>query len=895
MSCAPALGDFEMEAHNLEAPHHTQGSESAARSSHAHMQFLAGFTGFREVDWGKGHKYNGYWKDGKMHGYGTLDSPEGQYVGEFAEHQKCGSGRLMLKNGMMYIGTFDQDLFHGKGALNYSDNSAYSGEFLHGRRHGQGTIVFENGDVYEGEWVEGRREGLGLYVRAEQEEVYEGAFMADRRHGKGELWIKRENSSVYRKSVVEYEEGKMVRQRMRPNSKPKFPSQKPLERFRSSVDKPEIPRVEEDLDDVDIYDEIPAIADVQQDNQQAQASEGVEEEQGDAEASVRPELSFVSNVQDQKTDSSRSWSRMIRNAFNRCLLCLPSGAEFMDLDPSALNDEDKQDSMLNVVIFKLKNMPEFDDRDVDAIYVTSQAGKTVRISKSLHSLTDPEWNEELSMPYSTADKQNLLVSVYLVMHNKKQLLLGSCEVNLSAAHVGLSMPMKHFSLVDSAGRKVEGVSAKDGRMASTKIMMSCSILSEPDALISVRMEAARHLTPTDTQIAGVPFAVVKYNYKELRTTTGLEYDKVRWDQFLSFPSLSQLQLNKIKGKFNFIKWMTVEVWEEEHLGSKRFIGMCKVDFQDLQFGEKGEGRWYNLTDPDRQDLPTVGRVRCWVAWGYKETSKLRVFVEEGLNLSPIFSKSEEKEKGAEKSRGPPMLSAAGSLTQLQPNAMLKVSLGEGQTFKTKVIEQNYCPMWSENFTFKCRQSELPERLNVQCFHRRGRTDEFIGLSLVNLRTLELDGYYLSRWYDLADPELASYMKKYRKEIDEIERGHLKGDDDEEQDNEESNSDDDDDFSAHIINKKGMFGRLTGMNSSQKRANSVAFSYSAGCDPKRVGRWRVELSSLRASPAPQDQNLFAVDQPVVRGGGALQHRPPASQDEGPAAAESLTEVAGKMEV
>mmetsp|Transcript_41288 Transcript_41288/g.129733 ORF Transcript_41288/g.129733 Transcript_41288/m.129733 type:complete len:140 (+) Transcript_41288:2543-2962(+) len=139
------------------------------------------------------------------------------------------------------------------------------------------------------------------------------------------------------------------------------------------------------------------------------------------------------------------------------------------------------------------------------------------------------------------------------------------------------------------------------------------------------------------------------------------------------------------------------------------------------------------------------------------------------------------------------------------------------------------------------------------------------------------------------------MKKYRKEIDEIERGHLKGDDDEEQDNEESNSDDDDDFSAHIINKKGMFGRLTGMNSSQKRANSVAFSYSAGCDPKRVGRWRVELSSLRASPAPQDQNLFAVDQPVVRGGGALQHRPPASQDEGPAAAESLTEVAGKMEV
>ena len=32
---------------------------------------------------------------------------------------------------------------------------------------------------------------------------------------------------------------------------------------------------------------------------------------------------------------------------------------------------------------------------------------------------------------------------------------------------------------------------------------------------------------------------------------------MRWDQFLSFPALSELQLNKIKGKFNFIKWMTV--------------------------------------------------------------------------------------------------------------------------------------------------------------------------------------------------------------------------------------------------------------------------------------------------------------------------------------------------
>ena len=39
---------------------------------------------------------------------------------EAADHvtrHLTGSGRLMLKNGMMYIGTFDQDLFHGKGAL----------------------------------------------------------------------------------------------------------------------------------------------------------------------------------------------------------------------------------------------------------------------------------------------------------------------------------------------------------------------------------------------------------------------------------------------------------------------------------------------------------------------------------------------------------------------------------------------------------------------------------------------------------------------------------------------------------------------------------------------------------------------------------------------------------
>eukprot|EP00960_Hanusia_phi_P042552 755562-Hanusia_phi.AAC.4 len=77
----------------------------------------------------------------------------------------------------------------------------------------------------------------------------------------------------------------------------------------------------------------------------------------------------------------------------------------------------------------------------------------------------------------------------------------------------------------------------------------------------------------------------------------------------------------------------------------------------------------------------------------------------------------------------------------------------------------------------------------------------------------------------------------------------------------------------------MFRRLTGVSTSLKRANSLAFSYSAGCDPKRMGRSCSHRRAAGADSPPQDQDLASVDEPVVRGGGEVLHRPAAREDEG----------------
>ena len=153
-----------------------------------------------------GERYEGYWKDDKADGKGTLTYIHGdKYVGDWQAAKKQGQvrwarlsaavmptpplaarfqqgvcatgaepshlhewpttlawqGELYYANGDMFRGEWVQDRATGNGILMYANNNRYEGSWLDDRRHGQGAFYHADGSRYEGEWAQGRKEGKG--------------------------------------------------------------------------------------------------------------------------------------------------------------------------------------------------------------------------------------------------------------------------------------------------------------------------------------------------------------------------------------------------------------------------------------------------------------------------------------------------------------------------------------------------------------------------------------------------------------------------------------------------------------------------------------------------------------------------------------------------------------
>jgi hypothetical protein len=83
-----------------------------------------------------GDLYYGDWKDGMMHGRGTL---------------------VVAINGVIYEGFFVQNEFNGKGVYIYNNGNVYKGEFVNGYRHGKGKMDFADGRSMKGIWANGKK------------------------------------------------------------------------------------------------------------------------------------------------------------------------------------------------------------------------------------------------------------------------------------------------------------------------------------------------------------------------------------------------------------------------------------------------------------------------------------------------------------------------------------------------------------------------------------------------------------------------------------------------------------------------------------------------------------------------------------------------------------------
>jgi hypothetical protein len=72
----------------------------------------------------------GQFKDGKMHGTGTITFADGEkYIGDWIEGKRT-----------------------GRGVFTWSDGDRYEGEFKDNERHGTGKMTYANGKVTHGRW-----------------------------------------------------------------------------------------------------------------------------------------------------------------------------------------------------------------------------------------------------------------------------------------------------------------------------------------------------------------------------------------------------------------------------------------------------------------------------------------------------------------------------------------------------------------------------------------------------------------------------------------------------------------------------------------------------------------------------------------------------------------------
>ncbi|QBZ81587.1 morn repeat incomplete domain containing protein [Pandoravirus celtis] len=139
--------------------------------------------------WPGVHVYEGAWEAGAKCGHGSMVYPDGdRYEGDWQADQPHGHGVYTWTNGTFYEGTWEKGLRHGHGVCVDADGDRYEGDWVRDEIQGSGTMVYADGDRYEGDWSDGRRHGYGFctVARGEQVHRYDGQWQCGTLHGYGE-------------------------------------------------------------------------------------------------------------------------------------------------------------------------------------------------------------------------------------------------------------------------------------------------------------------------------------------------------------------------------------------------------------------------------------------------------------------------------------------------------------------------------------------------------------------------------------------------------------------------------------------------------------------------------------------------------------------------------------
>ncbi|XP_077297979.1 amyotrophic lateral sclerosis 2 [Arctopsyche grandis] len=139
----------------------------------------------------KDAKYSGRWMNGKMHGIGKIEWPDGKnYYGSFHNNQIHGYGKMEIPNIGLYEGQWKDNLQNGFGIMKYCSGDIYEGYFKDGLAHGygvrkQGDFTSATATVYMGDWSQGVRHGYGVMDDIGKGEKYLGSWSDNKKHGCG--------------------------------------------------------------------------------------------------------------------------------------------------------------------------------------------------------------------------------------------------------------------------------------------------------------------------------------------------------------------------------------------------------------------------------------------------------------------------------------------------------------------------------------------------------------------------------------------------------------------------------------------------------------------------------------------------------------------------------------
>lgn len=126
------------------------------------------FHGSGIITYADGSVKSGSWEHGhfvglkhnKPHIYSADEIKEypGKYDGEYKNGMKHGWGTYVYPSGAIYVGEWENDAENGRGTFTLVDGTVYVGEFKDGKYHGNGTLSYKNGEQQSGEWK------LGKYI-----------------------------------------------------------------------------------------------------------------------------------------------------------------------------------------------------------------------------------------------------------------------------------------------------------------------------------------------------------------------------------------------------------------------------------------------------------------------------------------------------------------------------------------------------------------------------------------------------------------------------------------------------------------------------------------------------------------------------------------------------------